>query len=570
MSIAYIKSKAKTTVSGQSELEKIVDETLAHAATVVGRTLGPSGRPIVLEREGLSPIITKDGVTVLKHLGLPSATHNLILDTVKEVSLNTARDAGDGTTTAIVLADAIVREGKKYLRENPKSNPQRVMRELQHCYSSVVVPFLERVSTPVTTDEHLHRVAMISANGDEEIAASVVKAVTAAGEDGTVLIQEDQGGGMRVETVDGYIVTTGLRDIGAIGVAFVNDRAGQQVKMDAGLVVLFDGTLNDLVLPAAIQSACENNPDLYGKPIVVFAHDFSDPVIEKFLKSTKAGVTVLPIKTPKSTLTNSRTMFLQDMSAYAGGTVMDPATAPGFTENNFGFFTQVRCGYYETFLQAEVDSEQLESRVEELKAILAGARSEHDQAHLRAHLGKLTGGIATVWVGGMTDAEIRERKDRVQDAVEAVRSAVAEGIVPGGCSTHLSLAVEILGSKSYAHSWKILSQALNQPIIKLLSNCGEEELIPEVMTNICDSINSNGIATKTFDADVHKMVDAVEAGIVEPSKVHRIAIGNALSVAGVLMTVGGIVVSPRDYNLETQLELSRDAFKNMLNQGDEQ
>lgn len=569
MSIAYVKSKAKTTVASQEDLEKIVDETLAHAATVVGRTLGPSGRPIVLEREGMSPIITKDGVTVLKHLGLPSATHNLILDTVKEVSLNTARDAGDGTTTAIVLADALVREGKRYLRDNPKSNPQRIMRELQSCYANVVVPFLERVAIKVTTDEQLHRVALISANGDEDIASAVVKAVTAAGEDGTVLIQEDQGGGMRVETVDGYIITTGLRDIGAIGTAFVNDRAGQQVKMDAGLVVLFDGTLNDLVLPAAIQTACENNPDLYGKPIVVFAHDFSDPVIEKFLKSTKAGVTVLPIKTPKSTLTNSRTMFLQDMSAYAGGTVMDPATAPSFTEDNFGFFQQVRCGYYETFLQAEIDSDRLESRVEELKAILAGARSEHDQAHLRAHLGKLTGGIATVWVGGMTDAEIRERRDRVQDAVEAVRSAVAEGIVPGGCSTHLSLLIEISKHRDYSKSWKILTQALQQPIIKLLTNSGEEDLVQEVVANIYESIGEDGLATKTFDADAHVMVDAVEAGIVEPSKVHRIAIGNALSVAGVLMTVGGIVVAPRDYNLETQLELSRDAFKNMLHEGEE-
>lgn len=569
MSIAYIKSKAKTTVSSQDDLEKIVDETLAHAATVVGRTLGPSGRPIVLEREGLSPIITKDGVTVLKHLGLPSATHNLILDTVKEVSLNTARDAGDGTTTAIVLADALVREGKKYLRENPKSNPQRIMRELQECYNKVIVPYLKEVALPVTTDEQLQRVAMISANGDEEIASAVVKAVTAAGEDGTVLIQEDQGGGMRVETVDGYIVTTGLRDIGAIGTAFVNDRAGQQVKMDAGLVVLFDGTLNDLVLPAAIQTACENNSDLYGKPIVVFAHDFSDPVIEKFLKSTKAGVTVLPIKTPKSTLTNSRTMFLQDMSAYAGGTVMDPATAPGFTEENFGYFTQVRCGYYETFLQADIDSERLETRVEELKAILGAARSEHDQAHLRAHLGKLTGGIATVWVGGMTDAEIRERKDRVQDAVEAVRSAVAEGIVPGGCATHISIIKQIADSKQYTKSWSIVTKALGQPFIKLLTNCGEEDQIPDISATIHESINANGVATKTFDADARQMVEAVSAGIVEPSKVHRVAIGNALSVAGVLMTVGGIVVAPRDYNLETQLELSRDAFKNMLNQGDE-
>jgi chaperonin GroEL len=572
MSIAYVKSKAKTTVSNQDDLEKVVDETLAHASAVVGRTFGPSGRPALIERDGMSPLITKDGVTVLKHLGLPSATHNLVLDTVKEVSLNTARDAGDGTTTAIILADALVRAGKDFLRNNPKSNPQRVMRELNACYKTVIIPFLQKVATPVSTDEELVKVALISANGDEEIADVVVKAVTAAGEDGTVLIQEDQGGGMRVETVDGYITTTGLRDIGAIGAAFVNDRSSQQVRMDAGLVVLFDGTLNDLVLPAAIQSACENNPDLYGKPIVVFAHDFADPVIEKFLKSTKAGVTVLPVKTPKSTLTNSRTMFLQDMSAYTGGTVMDPATAPTFNEDNFGFFEQVRCGYYETFLRCEIDSERLEKRVDELKSILAGSRSEHDSAHLRAHIGKLTGGIATVWVGGMTDAEIREKRDRVQDAVEAVRSAVAEGSVPGGCATHLCLVYEIMKSSKFKPSWEILTKALQQPFVRLLTNCGEEDMLETVSLAISRSANNseNGLSDKTFDADNHELVHAFAAGIIEPAKVHRIAIGNALSVASVLMTVGGIVVAPRDYNLETQLELSKDAFKNMLNQGEEQ
>lgn len=568
MTTMYVKSKAKTTISDREELSKIVDETLSHASAVVGRTLGPSGMPALLEREGLPPIITKDGVTVLKHLGLPSATHNLVLDTVKEVSLNTARDAGDGTTTAIVLADAIVREGKQFLKNNPKSNPQRITRELQKCYNDVILPYLRKVSVPVTTDDQLLRVALISANGDEEIANSVVKAVTAAGEDGTVLIQEDQGGGMRVETVDGYIVITGLKDIGAIGTAFVNDRAGQQVKMDAGLVVLFDGTLNDLVLPAAIQTACENNEQFYGKPIVVFAHDFADPVIEKFLKSSKAGVTVLPVKTPKSTLTNSRTMFLHDMASYCGATVMDPATASSFNEDNFGTFTKVRAGYYETFLQSDIDSDRIEKRVEELKAILSGARSEHDAAHLRAHIGKLTGGIATIWVGGLTDAEIREKRDRVQDAVEAVRSAVSEGVVPGGCATHVSMIKHINSVKSPL-SWQILTKSLYQPIARLLSNCGEEDLVPSVIEQMLSSIDANDIATQTFDADQHKMVNAFDAGIIEPTKVHVAAIGNALSVAAVLMTVGGIVVSPRDYNLETQLELSRDAFKNMLHEGEE-
>jgi chaperonin GroEL len=562
-------SKAKQTISAQTDLDKIVDETLAHASAVVGRTLGPGGRPILLSREGMPGLATKDGVTVLKHLGLPSATHNLVLDMVKEVSLNTARDAGDGTTTAIVLADAIVRSGKAYMAKDSKTNPQRMMRELKTCYSSIIVPFLEKASRKVETDEDLRRVALISSNGDEEIASAVVEAVTAAGDDGTVLIQEDQGGGMRVETVDGYIVTTGLKDIGAIGTAFINDRAGQQVKMDAGLVVLFDGTLNDLLLPANVQTALESSDDYFGRPVVVFAHDFSDPVIEKFLKTTKGGLTVLPVKTPKSTLSGSRTMFLHDMSAYCGATIMDPASASTFEPSHFGHFESARCGHYETYMRCEIDSESIDERVEELKAILSVATSPHDEAHLRAHIGKLTGGIATVFVGGMSDAEIRERRDRVQDAIEAVRSAVAEGLVPGGCSTHLSLINEITNSSNYKPSWCILTQALSQPIARLLSNCGEEDILSKVSEEILLSINPiTKIASKTFDADAHEMVDAFEKGIIEPAKVARVSIGNALSVAGVLMTVGGIVVAPRDYNLETQLELSKSAFQQMLNEGE--
>jgi chaperonin GroEL len=324
------------------------------------------------------------------------------------------------------------------------------------------------------------------------------------------------------------------------------------------------------VLPAAIQGAVELDPTYFGKPILVFAHEFSDPVIEKFLKTTRAGLTVLPVKTPKSSLSGSRTMFLHDMAAYCGATVMDPATAPNFEASEFGALLQARCGYYETYIKCEIDSDRVEARVEELKAVLDASTSPHDEAHLRAHIGKLTGGIATVFVGGMSDAEIRERKDRVQDAIEAVRSAVAEGLVPGGCSTHLSIINQIISSPDYKPSWSILTQALSTPIARLMSNCGEEDMLGEISEAISRSIGSDGLASKTFDADAHEMVDAFERGIIEPAKVIRVSLGNAISVAGVLMTVGGIVVAPRDYNLESQLEISKSAMKQMLSEGEEQ
>jgi chaperonin GroEL len=563
----YVKSKSKDMVDDPVQIDDIVKTTLSRMANIASKTLGPGGRPVLIEREGLPPLVTKDGITVIKSLGMPNAAANTVLDTCKEISLNTARDAGDGTTTAIVLADAIVRAGSVFMMRNKRYNPQRFVNELRQCYEKVVKPYLKDVAIQVKSDDDLKRVALISANGDQDVAEVVVKAFMAAGEDGHILIQEDQGGGMRVETVDGFIVTSGLKDLGSIGSVFINDRANQQVRMDEGLVVLFDGTLNDLVLPAAIQSACEADADLFGKPIIIMAHGFADPVIEKCLKTSKSGVTVLPVKVPKSTLANSRTMFLQDMAAYTSASVIDPATAASFSAEHFGRFSAVKVNTYETFVQCESDGELIDERVSELKAIMSAAHSEHDRAHLRAAIAKLTGGISTVWVGGMTDAEVRERRDRVQDAVEAVRSAVAEGIVAGGCATHLALAKRIRDSDSYYSSpaWSILAEALEHPFKVLLANCGEFDRHAELYSAIIES-SHNHIPRVVFDANQHEVVDPFKSGIVEPAKVHRVAIGNALSVASLMVTLGGIVVAPRDYNLETQMELSKAALKDMMNE----
>jgi chaperonin GroEL len=560
----YVKSKAKEMIDADVNINKIVTETITRAAKIVGSSLGPGGKPTLLARADLPPLVTKDGVTILKHLGFPSAPHNIVLDMCKEISLNTARDAGDGTTTAIVLAEAIYRYGKEFINSNPKYNPQRFMRELKSCHEKVIIPTLKdpTIFRAVKSEQDLMNVALISANGDSEIADVVVKAVMAAGDDGTVLVQEDQGGGMRVETIDGYVVTSGLKDLGTIGTAFINDKAGQQVQMDHGLVVMFDGTLNDLALLAKVQEAFENTQECFGRPILVFAYGFADPVIEKCLKTSKSGVTVLPVKVPRSSLPNSSQIFLHDMAAYTNGTVMDPASAMNFEAKNFGTFKKARINTYESFIQSELEAEVIDRRAEELKAILNAARSEHDKAHLRAHIGKLTGGISTVWVGGTTDAEIRERRDRVQDAIEAVRSAVAEGVVAGGGFTQRVLAEHVQSSPDYKPSWEVMVKALRAPFNLLMDNCGEGDIADEVWGRF-----ENG---DVFDADSHEYVDPWECGIIEPAKVHRIAIGNSLSIASLLVTLGGIITDNYNPELENQMELSRAAFKDAMSIVDEQ
>lgn len=562
----YERSKAKKIIANRNTIRDIVSKAIDDMAGVVGATLGPGGRGVLIERDGLSPLVTKDGVTVAKSLGVDNAEANVVIESAKEICLNTAKEAGDGTTTAIVLANSITRHGLEFLDSNPKYNPQRMVNELKDMYDTIIVPFLKHHAKPVKTREELISVATISANGDTKIAEAVVKAVMAAGEDGTVLLEEAQGNQLQVETVDGFIVTSGLKDLGQIGPAFINDRASQQAKMDQGLVFLYDGSLNDLKVPAAIQQAVEGT-ELYGRPIVVFAHNFADVVLEKFAKTTKGGYTVVPVKTPMSGVANSRSMFLHDMAAYTGATVYDPGTIDQFIEEDeedgFGHFENAKVNLYECFVTANPEPGRLEARIAELKAISDIAPSEFEKMHIRAAIGKLTGGVSTIWVGGGSELEAREKKARVEDAVEAVRSAIAEGIVPGGCAVHLVLADMIARHEKATPAWGIMVKALRAPFELLLSNCGED--IHNIWTALEPHVAGKNEPPKAiFDANLHQIVDPMEAGIIEPAKVCRVSIGNALSVASLLITLGGIVVVPRDSQLENQLEMSKAAFRDMM------
>lgn len=565
----YEKSKAKNITHNREDIKRITNDTIQKMASIVGSTLGPGGRVVILERDNLSPLITKDGVTVAKHLGVENAEANVIIEAAKEICLKTAKEAGDGTTTAIVLAGAITKYGLNFLDANPKYNPQRMVNELQELYSGVIIPFLKTNAKAVKGETELVSVAKISANGDQDIAEAAVKAVMAAGEDGHVLIEEAQGNQLKVETMDGFVVTSGLKDIGAIGRVFINDRSLQQVKMDKGLVFLYDGSLNDLKVPSAIQQAIEGT-ELYGLPIMVFAHGFADVVVEAFAKTTKGGYTVVPVKTPMSGAANSRSSFLLDMSTYTGAIVYDPSTIDKFiTEdesNGFGAFDSAKVGMYETVVQAIPDSDKVDARLAELKHLMDVSPSDFDKMHIKAAIAKLTGGISTIWVGGGSELEAREKRDRVEDAVEAVKSAIAEGIVPGGCAVQLTLSLMISLDPNKKPSWDIMAQALAEPFNLLLNNCGEsvEEVWPQLSPHIYMNAEQKKMPTLIFDANQHIIVNSLDVGIIEPAKVCRVTIGNALSVASLLVTLGGIVVTPRNAGLEQQLELSKGAFKEMM------
>jgi chaperonin GroEL len=562
----YEKSKAKDIVSDKAQLNDIVRKTMSRMAKTVGATLGPGGRPVLIERDGLSPLITKDGVTVARSLGLDKAEDNIVIESAKEICINTAKEAGDGTTTAIIMANAIIEHGVTFMSANPKYNPQRIVSELEDLYEKVIVSYLKQHAVRATEESQLTNVALISSNGDSKIAQAVVEAVMAAGDDGTVLIEEGQGDIMRVETVGGYIATSGLKDLGQLGTIFINDRSGQQARMDNGLVFLFDGSMNDLTVPSQIQDVVEGE-DVVGVPLIIFAHDFSDIVVDRFAKAAKGGLSIVPVKTPRSGLPNSRSEFLRDMSAYTGAQVYDPGNFTEADINGFGEFLEAKVNLYETFLRCESDLDTINARVKELKSISDQAFGEMDKMHVRASIGKLTGGVSTIFVGAASELKIREKKARVEDAVEAVRSAIAEGIIPGGCAVQLALAELIDSHPDKKLSWEIMVAALRQPFRLLLENCGEDA--DEVWSASLHTMykDLDGLPQMVFDAKEHVLVNPFEKGIIEPAKVCRVALSNALEVASLLMTLGGIVVVPRDSALENQLEQSKQMFQNMMSGG---
>jgi len=552
----YQKSTAKDIIVDKTKLSNIVTEALNKMATIVGATLGPGGRSVLIERDGLPPLATKDGVTVAKTLGLAKAEHNIIIEAAKEICVNTAKDAGDGTTTAIILANAIVQHGIEFVNNNSKYNPQRIVNELEDLYEDIAIPFIKSKSKPVDDEEKLRQVATISANGDKKIANIVVDAVIAAGDDGHIILEEAQGDEMRVETIDGYIVTSGLKDLGQLGPMFINDRANQQCKMDNGYVFLYNGSINDLKVTAFVQDAIEGT-EIYGSPLIIIAHDFADSVMDTLAKNVKGGITICPIKTPRSGLPNSKTVFLEDMSAYTGAVLYDPSNIDQINEHGFGEFIFAKSNTYETLIVSNSNITDVSDRIEELKALESTCFSEIDKMHIRANIAKLDGGIATIYVGGVSDLQVRERKARVEDAVEAVRSAIAEGTIAGGCSVQLELADLIDNHKDKKESWSILSKALREPFKLLLTNCGEDH----------DDILSKLTKGKVFDANEHKFVDPYEAGIIEPTKVARVVLGNALSVASLLITCGGIVCTPSNPELEGQLALAKQSFQSMMQSG---
>jgi chaperonin GroEL len=563
-----LKQKAKTIKLKGPDLTVSIQDTMKTLSSIVGSTLGPGGNVVLLERPGLPPLVTKDGVTVIGHVAFTDATQHVISEAAKEVSQKTNIEAGDGTTTAIVLAESIVRHGMEYLEKNPGQSPQQVCRELNEVVTGLIED-LKEAAKPVVKED-LKKVALISANFDDEIADAVVEAIDQVGNDGTIITQEGTSRNTVVEMQEGYPINKGLSHLGAVQEIFINNPHDQEfVSGEEPLVLLYDGDLRIAGSLGEFLGKVIQNLDNPTTPILLFAHKFSPQVIQMCaVNFAQNRAYVVPLITPSTAQPSSKHHFLHDLASFTGADVLDGVTNTfdQADETSFGTVGRARIGRYNAYLFDSPEEDTVEERVAVLKDQMPRAESSYDGEIIKERIGALLGGIATIFVGGSSDLEIKEKKHRIEDAINATRSAIEMGVIPGGGSTLLCLSQKMQADKNLPPSAEILVSALAEPFVRIAKNAGESESsIGSAAQKVVSSRDkTTNLPKKVYDSFRHVFVNPQEAGILDPVKVTISALSNALSIAQMLMTIGGTIVIPRDDIEERQNELAAQNFAQQM------
>jgi chaperonin GroEL len=532
------------------ETRQVAQETISEIAGIVGQTLGPGGNPVVLEQQGTdpygnlkTPIITKDGVTVAEHITYRNHAKNTIAQTILQVAKSTVNQAGDGTTTSIVLADAMFRAGAKHVKQGV--NGIGLYEELKQLKDEVI-SWLTKLSTPIDESKLLD-VARISANGDEEVAQVVVEAIKAVGEDGHISLEDGFSRDTKLEKIEGAHYKQGWRKFGPLGSHMINNRARNVCDLERPGVLCYAGELREItdvsdVLKKVWMLDDEGRPQSQVFPILFIAYDFSDDVKNHLMALRVQGkMPIAAIKAPFDGSPNTRTQMMEDLAALLGGQVM----ARGILDLSkldpdihLGCCARVVIGPEETvFHEGEGDSKVVLDRVEDLKKQLEETAHEFDKDNLRLRIGKLIGGVAIIRVGGSSELEMKERKDRIEDALCAAKVAIAEGILPGGGMALYRIA-NAMETDTIAR--QIMQEALQAPIKRIIENVGEN---PDVVLTKMSYEAKPGMG---YDARKKEYVNLFEAGIVDPLKVTKSALENAVSIVGLLLTTGGAIVADVD------------------------
>jgi chaperonin GroEL len=508
-------------------------ETLANAVKV---TLGPKGRNVVIEKSFGAPRITKDGVTVAKEIELDDKFENMGAQMVREVAQKTNDNAGDGTTTATVLAAAIVKEGAKAVAAG--MNPMDLKRGIDLAVSAVVQD-VEKRAKKVGSSAEVAQVGTISANGDKQIGKMIADAMQKVGNEGVITVEEAKSLDTDVEIVEGMQF-----DRGYISPYFISNAEKMIAELEDAYVLLYEKKLSGLqamlpVLEAVVQSS---------RPLLIVAEDVEGEAIAALVvNKLRGGLKVAAVKAPG--FGDRRKAMLEDIAILTGGQLISEDLGIKLENVTLAMLGRAKKIIIEKEKTTIVDGagkrKDIESRVNQIKAQIEETTSDYDKEKLQERLAKLAGGVAVIKVGGATEVEVKERKDRVEDALNATRAAVEEGIVPGG-GTALLRAKKAIGKLSNGNpdiqaGINIVLRAVEAPLRQIAENSGVEGSI--VVNKIMESKSE----TYGFDAQNEEYVDLVEKGIIDPAKVVRRALQDASSVAGLLVTTEAMVAElPKD------------------------
>lgn len=510
----------------------------------VSSTLGPGGRTVLIKDQSGEVKVTKDGVTVARSFHeLEDQVEDLGAQLVKQVSIKSANEAGDGTTTSTLLAATMVEEGLKLI--NQGSNPVEVKKSIDK-YVKVVVDELKKISKDISTQDQIKQVATISANGDTEVGELISSAIEKVGREGIVTIEESKTGETSLEIVEGMQFDKGYKSP-----YFVTNNTTMNATLNEPYVLLYDGRITKAAeLLNALTKANSDN-----KPLLIVAEDIEDEALATLIVNKMRGIVqVAAVKAPD--FGERRTLILEDIATLTEGTVISKdkghkldKLSPIQLVNLFGRARLVNVAKETTtIVDGEGTAEAITARAEEIKEQIEKATSFFEKEKLQERLGKLIGGVAIISVGGNSEIEIRERKDRVEDALFATKAALAEGIVPGGGVALIQAAQAMAFDHTQQTTndfigFDIVRRACFQPFKTILTNCGIEDYY-NVLHQIGD-LKGNG-EIYTFDAKKQLVVEAMAAGLLDPTKVTRTALENAASVAGTILTTESVIFEKKD------------------------
>jgi len=531
-----------TETSFGTELKNKLLEGVQKLNNSVASTLGPAGRTVLIKEQSGEIKVTKDGVTVAKAFQeLEDQTESIGAELAKKVSIKSANEVGDGTTTSTVLATAILEEGIKQI--NDGSNPVNIKKGIDEAVSTVVSK-LKEMATEITDDLQIKEVATISGNNDTEIGNLIATALDKVGRDGIVTIEESKTGETSLEVVEGMQFDRGFKSP-----YFVTDNDAMAAILDDPYVLIFDGRITQ----AAELLNVLNKVSSESKPLLIVAEDIDNEALATLIVNKMRGtVQVVAVKAPD--FGDRRTMALEDLATVTGGQVLSKNKGHKLDKLQPIQFTELLGSARKvsvtkettTIIDGKGTEEAISERASSIKTQLDSASSAFEKEKLQERLGKLIGGVAIINVGGNSEIEIKEKKDRVEDALFATKAALDEGIVAGGgvALLYAAGAIDPIGNDDIAIGRRIVKQAITEPFIKILTNAGHDiNDIRFASFKLIDSGNNLWSGLNFKDLGV---IDYKKEGIIDPKKVTRIALENAASIAGTILTTESVVYEKRE------------------------